>query len=537
MCNCYFANNSKVDDEDRAAQVDAEKDDDTRDPELGDLEDEGGGDANANAGKATKKKKYTKADLYKAYKGRGPCKMTLDFLRDPALKRHCVIIPGIADPLEKFYNESLKRQQDGIPSMLQWAADRCTASEGSYWRVVCDILTRQHDRYLHQDMHLVPPTVPPVSRKAEWIKDDLEALKTMSELAGHLAACVLWGQLMFTMALPHAAAFFVSKHGDQREQGMSMLRPIIEAVLAAYKASLVAPEVGECIDDLGWLDQVLPQEIIIMVLASNFDPHDKELRKLMVRFYSSSNTTKDVLESCFNTLKDRVDRQSKNKKASPWLVWFYSTASRYGHESVSGMKQVEVNASDWLKARNVFSDRQSLERQRFFEAFKLDSTKMPTGENVPFPKTSKGAQKTKWRNSGPLSHYVSSASAAYLIHDCPKNFENAGRAWTGLIIIVLFVTIYTRKQVFSQVLNYNSENKFTDNTDKNLLATGSFCSGVLFATNGYFADPDGDIWLSLGFRKWAAAGVKVQPFQVGGEDWQSCLSLFCLTCDSDDLIS
>ena len=242
-----------------------------------------------------------------------------------------------------------------------------------------------------------------------------------------------WSHLMFAYTLPNAAAFMASSSSAKREDGMVHLKQLIKVTLKAVKFSASNPAVSQMVDDMGWFNQALAQEVIMECIRSNYDSDDVELRRLMMRACSSTSSTKDILESNFNFLQDIVNRQSKNKKSSGHSLWFYSLCSPYSAESVCGMPPMAWTSRDWRTARVFYANFSNSHWKTFSNAFRIDSAQLPRGDDLQFPKSRAGIAAKQMRNSGPLAHYHASAAAAFLIADTDSDFVNAGLAWTGLV--------------------------------------------------------------------------------------------------------
>lgn len=52
----------------------------------------------------------------------------------------------------------------------------------------------------------------------------------------------------------------------------------------------------ELLDDVGWVDEPLPTEIMALLLQSDFDASNYQLRCLMMRYYNGSCSTAFILE-------------------------------------------------------------------------------------------------------------------------------------------------------------------------------------------------------------------------------------------------
>jgi hypothetical protein len=53
---------------------------------------------------------------------------------------------------------------------------------------------------------------------------------------------------------------------------------------------------SEILDDIGWVDETLPTEIMALLLQSDFDASNYQLRCLMMRYYNGSCSTAFILE-------------------------------------------------------------------------------------------------------------------------------------------------------------------------------------------------------------------------------------------------
>ena len=119
----------------------------------------------------------------------------------------------------------------------------------------------------------------------------------------------------------------------------------------------------------------------------------------------------------------------------------------------SGMAQNLPQSSTWTRLSASYGMNDSPLMQNFNKAFQVGKAfPLPSGEDVVFPKSADGVFKTQWRHAGPLSHYRSSATACYLIHDSPAGFANAAHTWAGSGVgidsILLHRGVATSFQVF-----------------------------------------------------------------------------------------
>lgn len=148
-------------------------------------------------------------------------------------------------------------------------------------------------------------------------------------------------------------------------------------------------------------------------------PEISTVRRLMRRFWTSSSSTKEILESTFGHLADMVARSSTNKKMAPNLLWLYCTSCPYVKSS--GMKQSMPDSSAWTRFASNYGQSKTALMKSFNKAFQLGSAyTLSSSKDVVFPKTVRGLYKKEWRHAGPLSHYKSSAAASYLMYDAPS---------------------------------------------------------------------------------------------------------------------
>lgn len=83
-----------------------------------------------------KRKKMTKSELYKAYAGKSPTAMFLEFMLDTDLRTHAILITEIASPLEDKYASDLRAQDGGLESFIQWNVAR---AQGAWWETAKQI--------------------------------------------------------------------------------------------------------------------------------------------------------------------------------------------------------------------------------------------------------------------------------------------------------------------------------------------------------------------------------------------------------------
>ena len=310
----------------------------------------------------------------------------------------------------------------------EWNATRCMGGQDSWWGTVSEILLQQHDRKLLVDhLRLAPPCQPPVSADLPYIQEDIDSLKSVIAFSNALSSRVAWSQMMFRMCLPHGTAFMVSRSLSKRTAGMALLKNMIEALVKAQDTPNKPSALEEILSDIFWSDEALPIEIMALCMQSNYDTSCPPLRRVMIRFFAGSSTTADTLERCFAHLTDIVSRQSKNKKSSPYALWFYASAAPYTKNC--GMEQSMPNPADWPKYISLLREgNKSKETKLFNDAFKPSTTTLPT---TALPGNAAAIQKKRWRTCGPTGHFNAAAAMGYLLSDAPLDFANSSMAWAG----------------------------------------------------------------------------------------------------------
>jgi hypothetical protein len=181
------------------------------------------------------------------------------------------------------------------------------------------------------------------------------------------------------------------------------------------------------LQDLSWDEEALPIEIIAMLVQSDFDADDLELRRLARRYWWGSNTTEKTLEKCFAHLTKVIQVANENKTASPYAVWLYAQGSPYVRSS--GMQQIMPTAADWVLHRPNLNKKSDPVFRAFGKCMNIDQCRLP--EQPLSQVTTSAFRKKPWRTSGPIGHHKSVAAMAYMMHDVPNEFANANKAWAG----------------------------------------------------------------------------------------------------------
>ena len=227
-----------------------------------------------------------------------------------------------------------------------------------------------------------------------------------------------------------------STNQDQRRRAMHHLKRMVSVVVDAE--DMVAKgdsSLEDVLQTLAWPAETLAREVMVRLHRSGYDAETDEgfeLRRLLLRTFLGSSSTKEVLESTFSHLHDISARHAKNAKMCMRGVWFYSVASPYASRATCGMAQCRPTHAEWVKWRGFYGSARDHFMKRFNKAFNVNGTELPRGRELPI--SPKGVTKTKWRLAGPLSHYRSSSAMLYLLEDSGKNFANCHLAWAGAFL-------------------------------------------------------------------------------------------------------
>ncbi|CAE7879247.1 unnamed protein product [Symbiodinium microadriaticum] len=407
----------------------------------------------------------TKTELYKIFNTAGPTNMVAGFMSDRRLQQTARLIVVITQPLEAAYYAALETASGGWHHQSRFASERVL---GSFWETVEGILRTLCTATLHDMLQLTKATR--AHRPAdlpEWAQQETATLQTCHEFAVHLASNVFWANAKYWMSIPELIASTLSKNPEERAAAMEHTKALIEAVLAAENWVSADPLWKLLLSDLAWHKQQLPRETMALCLQSDFDDRNVRLRKLAKRLYLGTATTKDNLESTFAYLHRKAVVHSTNYKMSDSCKYLYTITSPYAESG--GCPQLLPERDDFATVLGV----NGLPEREFANKhlFSTQKTELPKPEVLHRPKAMFEA---KWQNSGVLAHQRSSAAAAYIMLDRRDNWSHLDLCWIGSF----------------------------------------FKAGLV-----YKHEDDDEYLLSLGFRKWCAAGY---PLHI---KWMTCFDL------------
>ena len=256
--------------------------------------------------------------------------------------------------------------------------------------------------------------------------------------ASLLASNTIWAHMFHRYGMPGAACALLSRDVDERRGTAWFLEQIVTSVLDLHSLfQRSGPEsaagkkrasiLGDLLEDLAWQKETLPLELMSMLVQSNYDHDNREIKKLLLRLKTGTSTTKELLESTFAHLTSVSHRHNKNRKMNLASKWIYAAACKHHKRSAP---QIFPALGDWFtysladrKLANEFANLGNVSGEALPD--------IPVGDDARFPATVHDIAKKGWRHAGPLSHQISAAALAYILTDCKNNFENVQHAQLG----------------------------------------------------------------------------------------------------------
>ncbi|CAK9104319.1 unnamed protein product [Durusdinium trenchii] len=275
-------------------------------------------------------------------------------------------------------------------ALLDWVADRAA---GDQQRVGFEILRALADMNLYKQMRCAGHCYPPAD--VNYLLDDAELVEVATKFAVELAANTSWAQMLYTMTLPLACGTLLSQKKADRVSCLKHLRVLVESILKAEDWVMRKPLLDLVLTDLAYHEEPLVREIMALLTQGNFDLNSAEIKsaqKLALRMFSSTWSTKEILESTFAHLTDLITKSNKNKRMNSFLLWLYTTTSSY--IKASGMSQALPDAAVWADYIRSFGIQTSPMMRLFNKAFNVSAGfTMPDSPDINFPKSAKGVLK------------------------------------------------------------------------------------------------------------------------------------------------
>ena len=470
----------------------------------------------------TQQEPTTKTEMYALFGGDGPVAMASRFMDQVDLQQIAWILVLVSQPLESYYYKTLEKLGKGWTDQAEFVSTRVM---GQYCFTVSEILRTLQTCELHDACGFAPHGgVLPETEWPGWAMDDAMMLEKAFQFAVNLASFTWWSNIHWTLCLPEALAAVIHKDRAYRQHAFCLLQEMVEMMLAAEAAERKDALFKEVMFDLGWNRQQLPREIAALLLQSDFkDSNAMTLRKLAVRLYSGSPSTKDVLENTFSYLHRMAANHSTNAKLSDNCKFLYSIVSPYCE--TGGMPQILPDLKDFdtlfaSATPEVEEELKWLNKHMFSMKGEMPNPEI-RAQNV---------LKSRWRHAGPLSQQKSAAAMAYLMEDQEDGWPRLKFCYLGQDqnLLSTLYTLQLPSLIYIHVIyllfvcfpfGLVSCKNYTESKHLCLLFGGYNSAGAFFILGRVFYHSGRkEYYLSLGHRKWASIGFPLKIASVAGKD-------------------
>ena len=348
----------------------------------------------------------------------------LDLFQD---KKHLqdklkLIVYDLED-LHAEYSHGLKMHRAGQRSMMRFVAER---SAGSTWMTTVNtMLTRLVSGSFTEivDLHPGPSRhAPELSSDDPRLARDHVLVKHHADFLLDLCSNRIWSQSFFGLCWPYMLSQAYLEDAAGLRRARALWRLATETVLSLEDfcaADPLATHAHVLLKDIGTNEWQLSRECMVLMHKHDCDPDHPEIKDLAWQAFAGPFSTKDLLESAFNHIKDSGERQSRSTRMSPYTRWSYLAVNPYARDS--GVKQCEPSKHNFaqLSTRPML-----LQHTLADKPFTASATKLPP--DAP----SRQAIEQQWRPAGYLANRQSAAAVAYAIH-ARANFGQAQHAWAG----------------------------------------------------------------------------------------------------------
>ena len=346
----------------------------------------------------------------------------VDLFQDHLLKFKLRLLCYDLQDLHAEYGETLKQQERGQKDMMLFAANR---SAGAWYGTINKMLQRLQSTEIIDELGLHPapdlgsdalsPDDPRL--RSDQILIDLHA-KFLLDLAGNRA----WSQCFHAITFPYMMCTAFLERSDDRARASQIWKVASAALLAleTYVASNpLKADAQVLLHDIGTNHWQLVREFLVEGRKNGWDPESPAIRDLVWACFSGAASTKALLESGFNSIKDRGARQSKGHRMGPYTRWSYLALNPYAQ--TSGIPQCEVVAKDFVRMATKPD-----------AVAKILSTKpfSPASTALPRDAPSRKDIQNKWRPAGYLANREATAAMA-LTMKLKDDFTLAQHAWAG----------------------------------------------------------------------------------------------------------
>eukprot|EP00438_Fugacium_kawagutii_P023851 Skav212950 [mRNA] locus=C9159477:1070:2230:- [translate_table: standard] len=362
---------------------------------------------------------------------RSKFKSTYDFVVSLFNEKHLqhrlrMMVDGCAE-LHEEYKAHLESQKEGPYGMLRWSADRAT---GRWYQTIVAMIGKLVGPDTIERLRLTTPSDSHVFDPDDpGLQDECKLVQQQAALVLTLACNRAWSQCHFGLVFPYCLVRIMSQKPGEKTRAQVLLRTLANAILAledrvqsAHKKS----PLHALYSDLGTVEWQITREILIQGVKADWSADDEELRKVAFACNCGPTTTKHCLENVISTVKDALQRQSKNSKnMSLYNRWLYAATSDKAPEG--GVAQIQVDREDLLRTQlrkdtmKVKDGRVGQNSDWIHRAKRDFKQTFPTPEEI----------LKETRKAGHLANKKAAAAAALVLQDVRRDFANVGKAWSG----------------------------------------------------------------------------------------------------------
>lgn len=380
----------------------------------------------------------TRQELYAYYSGKGPASMCFDFLSDPFLQGHCIIMVWAAEPLERLYQTTLQQMKTPLSQMI-FAAERCRTG---HFKTAMECATMFCNDSLLARLGFPPGMsevgVVPKIHLDTATKESREYVlhKLIFKYGMTLASEIAWSFMHFHWQFPYCVAAALNPDKKARERGLEHALEMAKAVAAAEAVESPKADLKLCLTHLSFNSEYICRVLMQKGLQAGFG--SKDVTDWAVANWASTGSTKEVLESAFNNINRQVGFATTAKIASHPMKWLLTTQNPF--LKASGINQFVPEESDWWQCLRSPAGLKMLSEweNRWFD---INSFKLPEPEaekpgdlDADEGKVMSGASilaKMNFKPAGADAMRRSTAAAAYLVSDYKNGFQNVGFCWSG----------------------------------------------------------------------------------------------------------
>ena len=190
---------------------------------------------------------------------------------------------------------------------------------------------------------------------------------------------------------------------------------------------------------MAWHKKQLPRRILQHGLKCEFDCNNPELRRFAASLFSSTVSTKEILESCFNSMNRQIGYMNTNKRSSHAMRWLLATLNPFLKDYC--FQHFLPTEADFYKALCSPAGRRAVnfELDKWFD---VGATPLPeceperivdiehVPESGPLSVTAI-LKNMSFKPAGSAATQRSAAATAYICGESYNGFANVSSAWVG----------------------------------------------------------------------------------------------------------